>query len=139
MECSKIKRVLPVLLLVVAAAMLSAGCSDDEDPTVILPEALVGDWAEVGYDRRMVLQANGDFFYITPTVAAHKGQEGSGTWEATADDLTLHLSSGRFRWQDSVNNAPISFTFDYEATADTLTLTFEIIDEVVIAHYGRLD
>ena len=136
--CKNAKSAL-VACILVASALPLAGCGDDDDPTGVQPEALVGDWAEVGYERRMILQASGDFLYITSSAATDKAQEGGGTWQATADRLTLNLLFGQFRWAESSNNAPLSFSFDYVVEADTLALTFVVMGETTRTRYARLD
>jgi len=105
-----------VLAIVVLIFGGCGGNNGPDDPIGSQPAVLVGTWDENGYDRQMILDANGDFQYVAIAAGTPGNVEGSGTWEATDSDLTLHLNSGHFRWLESTNNAPISFTFQYDLT-----------------------
>jgi hypothetical protein len=120
--------------------VLASACGDDdEDAPGEQPTALVGDWDEVGYARRMALDADADLRYVNLAAGEPGTVEGRGTWEGTSDAFTIHLNSGRFRWLESVNSAPISFSFVYELDADTLALTFEVLGVASTTRYVRAD
>ena len=77
-----------VVLLLVAYGVALAGCGDDEENPVTGPlvEALVGAWDEEGYDRRLILESDGDFRFESPSGVPM----GRGTWSAAGAELT-HL------------------------------------------------
>jgi hypothetical protein len=139
MYCRKKMILLLVLEILALAILMLGGCDDNNVTRGLLPAVLVGTWKEHGYDRQMILEADGDFQYVSMTAATAGNIEGSGTWDATDSNLTLHLISGHFRWLESMNNAPISFTFHYKVTNRTLTLTFEIMGQVSTTQYTKMD
>jgi len=122
------------IMLVIGSGGGGSGSSRSGDQ----PLLLVAIWEENGFDRQMVLEDAGDFQYVSTAGGSPGVVEGSGTWHATDSDLTLNLTSGHFLWQESTNNAPISFTFQYEILNDTLELTFEILGQVSTTQYNRV-
>jgi len=54
-----------------------------------------------------------DLRYVNLAVGDAGTVEGRGTWEGTTEEFTIHLESGHFRWLESENTAPISFSFIY--------------------------
>ena len=117
----------------------NTGCKDSNPVSGNQPAILVGTWDETGYDRRTILSLDGDFRHISVVNGVPQAEEGSGTWEATDDSLTLHLTDGQFRWLASTNVADISFTFMYSISDSSLALTFTIIGATTVAHYKRIE
>lgn len=87
--------------------------------------------------REIVFADSGSFSYWEAD-GGSSTKTVSETFETDGDSLTLHLEEGEFRWGESTNIAPISFTFTYELNEPTLELTFEVMGQVTTVIFTRL-
>jgi len=129
---------IPVMVILATGVLYLGGC-DTSDETSMYPAAMVGTWTENGYNRQMVLSANGDFEYLAPPTGPPVVSQGRGAWSVLNGDLIINLTSGHFRWLTSINNAPINFTFQYQVSNESLSLTFDILGELSTAYYTRMN
>ena len=116
------------LILALVAMPLLAACSDD-DPTGVVDDALLGNWAVTSF----TIEGFGDLIAATNLELTMGFTEDSYTFDVTSDDLGIFCSAGTDCSESgdySISGS--SLTFD-PGTADAASFTYSISDNTLAA------
>ncbi len=138
---------LQVYLVVLVLAFIFVGCATDAETqattttatdlgVVIFPDALLGTWKEVDYERGIIFKENGDFEfvdidYVDADNPINTIIGGTGIWSVSGSELKMELISGHMNWLGHTVTSPSVLTWKYVISGITLTITETSGDESV--------